>query len=717
MISVVAPCLNEEDNVISLFEKVDLALKQFEYELIFVNDGSADLTQLQIENLIQQNPQKIRVINHPYNLGIPEAWNSGIKIARGDLVCLIDTDLQNPPESIPFLVRALEESQSDFAQGVRSSIGRIKDQRLFLSRGLNLLLNLVFRQNAKDSKSGFVLGKTSYFLEVMKNRPNVMHFQTFLGVAIRSMGFRVTEVETLFESRQVGTSFISGKKSLLISFEALLDFPKAYLRYKKKQSHHISNIEFKKVHLDLSFIQKIRFNLFFNTMPLHKWIIRKPSRDYYIWLKSTEYATRQELDLLQLERLKKLISHVYHHVPYYRNILQDAGLKPSDFVTLEDLNKVPLLNKQDVRDNIHFALFADTHNKKKMLKINTSGSTGEPFVCYADKFQLEMRFATTLRALEMSGWKFGEKQLRLWHQTLGMTRTQVIKEKIDSILMRRKFIPAFEMTQDSVQDLIKTINDFKPTLIDGYAESLNFVASSNRQNVLWKPKALMSSAQQLTVKTRESIEKLFEAKVLDKYGSREFSGIAYQCLQGNLHHVQDESYILELIVDGRQAKPGEIGEIVITDLNNFSVPLIRYRIGDLAVCMEQIVCACGRAHKTIGEISGRTQAIVGCMNGVWLPGAFFLHFLKDFDFAIKHFQVFQEKLGFFEIRVVPTSLFNERISGEIVAGLEPYTGKETKIALKIVKEIPLVRTGKRTPVISLLSKDFQEIKPTNLLQN
>jgi phenylacetate-CoA ligase len=181
--------------------------------------------------------------------------------------------------------------------------------------------------------------------------------------------------------------------------------------------------------------------------------------------------------------------------------------------------------------------------------------------------------------------------------------------------------------------------------------------------------------------------------------------------------VQDESYILELIVDGRPAKPGEIGEIVITDLNNFSVPLIRYRIGDLAVCMEQITCSCGRAQKTIGEISGRTQAIIGCMNGVWLPGAFFLHFLKDFDFAIKHFQIFQEKLGFFEIRVVPTSLFNEEISKQIIAGLEPYTGIETKIVLKIVKEIPLVRTGKRTPVISLLSKDFQEIKPTDVLQN
>ena len=717
MLSIVAPCLNEEDNVISLFEKIDFSLKLMDYELIFVNDGSTDLTQIQLENLALNYPKRIRLVNHPKNLGIPEAWASGIKIAKGHLVCLIDSDLQNPPESIPFLVRALEESQSDFAQGVRSSIGRVKDQRLFLSRGLNFLLNFVFSQNAKDSKSGFLVGKTSYFVEVMKNRPNVKHFQTFLGVAIRSMGYRVAEVETLFESRQVGKSFISGMKSLQISIEALLDFPKAFLRYRKKSLKQISNIHFDKVTMKLSIIQKIRFKLFFNTMPLHKWIIRKPAQNYYHWLKSTEFASREKLDLLQLERLQKLISHAYHHVPYYRKIFLENSFKPNQISSLEDLNKIPLLNKQEVRENIHFALFSDNHDKKKMLRINTSGSTGEPFVCYADKFQLEMRFATTLRALEMSGWKFGEKQLRLWHQTLGMSKSQIVREKIDSIFMRRKFIPAFEMTQDSVQDLIRTINSFKPVLIDGYAESLNFVATAGKQNVLWKPKALMSSAQQLTAKTRESIEAMFEAKVLDKYGSREFSGIAYQCLEGDLHHVQDESYIVELVVDGRAALPGEIGEIVITDLNNFSVPLIRYRIGDLAVCLEQKTCPCGRAHKTIGQITGRTQALIGCMNGVWLPGAFFLHFLKDFDYAIKHFQVFQDKLGFFEIRVVPTSLFSSQIASEITAGLLFYAGKETNISLKLVEEIPLVRTGKRTPVISLLNKDFQDIKSANLLQN
>jgi phenylacetate-CoA ligase len=717
LISIITPCLNEEGNVISLFERINNALEQNKFELIYVNDGSTDLTKIQIQNLLRNNPENIRLVNHEHNLGITNAWVSGVKIAKGEYVCLIDADLQNPPESIPSLLLALEESQSDFAQGVRSSIGRVKDQRMFLSRSLNTLLNFFFLQNAKDSKSGFILGKTHLLKQTLDTRPEVKHFQTFLGVAVRSLGFRVVEVETLFQSRQVGSSFISGLKSIRISIEALLDFPKAFKRYRKKSINQISNIKFEPVPQDLSFFRKIRWNLFFGSMPLHKWIIRKPAKKYYSWLKSTEFASREKLELLQLERMQKLINHAYHHVPYYRSIFQETGIKPNDIKTLDDLHKIPLLNKQDVRNKIHFALFSDVHNKKEMLRINTSGSTGEPFVCYADKFQLEMRFATTLRALEMSGWKFGEKQLRLWHQTLGMNKSQIIREKIDSIFMRRKFIPAFEITDESVKKLINTINNFKPSLIDGYAESLNYIASLDSLNLEWKPKALMSSAQQLTNKTRASIEALFGAKVLDKYGSREFSGIAYQCLEGNFHHVQDESYIVELLVDDRPAQPGEIGEIVITDLNNFSVPLIRYRIGDLAKCVEQIPCHCGRSHKTIGEITGRTQALIGCMNGVWLPGTFFAHFFKDYDFAIKHYQIYQEKYGSFLVRIVPTALLNSSISNEIILGLKAYTGQETTVTFELLSEIPLVRTGKRTPVISLLDKDFQDIKPGELFQN
>jgi phenylacetate-CoA ligase len=173
--------------------------------------------------------------------------------------------------------------------------------------------------------------------------------------------------------------------------------------------------------------------------------------------------------------------------------------------------------------------------------------------------------------------------------------------------------------------------------------------------------------------------------------------------------VQDESYIVEILVDGRPAKVGEIGEIVITDLNNFSMPLIRYRIGDMAVAVNQDSCPCGRPHSQIGEISGRTQALISCINGVWLPGTFFAHFFKDFEFAVQHYQIIQENLESFSLNIVPKPQFTEEVGKGILSQLRSYTGDNQIIDLNLVNTIPLLKTGKRTPVISRVDLDFQKL--------
>jgi phenylacetate-CoA ligase len=259
------------------------------------------------------------------------------------------------------------------------------------------------------------------------------------------------------------------------------------------------------------------------------------------------------------------------------------------------------------------------------------------------------------------------------------------------------------------------IERYKPVLIDGYAESLNFISMFAPHSTRRERISVMSSAQQLTPETRNLIREKLNARVFDKYGSREFSGIAYQYAEGKNFHVQDESYIVEILVDGRKALPGEVGELVITDLNNFSAPLIRYRIGDLALAVEQTPCPCGRSHSQIGMISGRTQALVLCANGVWLPGTFFAHFFKDFQFAIQHYQIVQMIPGAFRVKIIPTSRYSTEIESQIRSGLYRFTGSHTGIEFIRVTEIPMERTGKRTPVISKVSVDFQSIKPEELL--
>lgn len=708
-ISILVPCLNEAGNVTATFGRISRALEGGLFEVIFVNDGSTDDTEDEILEIVARNPLRAKLVSHEMNLGIPYAWKSGLEVSEYDIICLIDGDLQNPPEAIPHLLQILNEQQADVVQGSRSSIGRIKDQRLVFSRVLNFLLNFSFRQDAVDSKSGFLVSTKQVLQEVFIDIPKFKHFQTFIGVAIRARGFRVVESETLFSSREVGTSFLTSIKTMEVLLTTVRDLfvgIRVYGRRKVQTVFLRSEVSFD---TNLSLGRRLRFNLFFRTMPLHKWIIGKRARIFYLWLKGLEFTSKDDLERLQLRRLKSLLQHAYLTVPFYKRAFDAAGFKPNQITSVGDLQKVPLLSKQDVRENVHFAMFSEFHDKKEMHRINTSGSTGEPFVCYADKFQLEMRFATTLRALEMSGWKFGDKQLRLWHQTLGMSRIQALKERLDAWFMRRHFVPAFEMSEQSLKNLIATIEKKKPVLIDGYAESLNFIAIASNSKSSHKPKAVMSSAQQLTESTRAQIENQFGAKVLDKYGSREFSGIAYQCLDSLHHHVQDESYIVEILVDGRNAEVGEVGEVVITDLNNFSMPLIRYRIGDMAIAVEQAPCKCGRPHSQIGAISGRTQALISCSNGVWLPGTFFAHFFKDFDFAIQHYQVTQDVPEKFILKIVPKSQFTKDVENRIIQDLKVYAGQDQIIEVNLVDEIPLLKTGKRTPVVSNVKLDFQKI--------
>ena len=262
--------------------------------------------------------------------------------------------------------------------------------------------------------------------------------------------------------------------------------------------------------------------------------------------------------------------------------------------------------------------------------------------------------------------------------------------------MRRLFIPAFEIDTENIERFIGAIRKHRPVLVDGYAESLNFLATYVRDGGSpgFSPKAIISSAQGLPDNVRELIETGFDTKVYDKYGAREFSGIAYQCGQSPDHHVVDETYIVELLVDDRPAEPGEIGEVVITDLSNFSVPLIRYRIGDLAVAVDESTpCPCGRHLSRIGRIEGRTQAIVHCANGSWLPSSLFLHFFKDYEHAVRFFQIRQERRGEFVLKIVKNRRFTTTEFEAMMKKLRRFVGDETKIDVEFCDDDPVARDG------------------------
>jgi len=372
---------------------------------------------------------------------------------------------------------------------------------------------------------------------------------------------------------------------------------------------------------------------------------------------------------------------------------------------------MPMLTKNDVRQHLYFDIMSENHNKDEVQRITTSGSTGEPFVCYADRAQLEFRWAATLRSQEWTGYRFGDPCVRLWHQTLGMSKSQVWKEKADAAFTRRKFVPVFEMTEAGLMGIVREISDWRPTLLDGYAEALNLLGQfiKTHDGLVNRPTAIMSSAQMLPAGSRAVIEEAFGCKVYDKYGSREFSGIAYECEAHKGHHVVAEGYIVEVLRDGRPARPGEVGEVVVTDLNNFCMPFIRYRIGDLAEAMDpNEACECGRGLPRLGNIEGRVQSIIQGTEGRFLPGTFFAHFLKDYEYAFKLFQVVQEQPGAMTFLVVKGSRFSDDVLHEVLRTFRQYLGETMKIDVQFVDDIAMVRTGKRLASVSRIPIDFQK---------
>ncbi|MGA9633628.1 MAG: hypothetical protein WBQ41_00150, partial [Solirubrobacterales bacterium] len=435
------------------------------------------------------------------------------------------------------------------------------------------------------------------------------------------------------------------------------------------------------------------------------WFISRRAATRYRELRKSQWMSPRQISELQQVKLRKLVHHAYGHVAYYREVFDQHGLRPDDIATVEDLQKLPFLTKDHVRRHLFFDLLSDNHDKREIQRIATSGSTGEPFVCYVDRHQLEMRWGATLRSMEWTGWRFGDRQVRLWHQTIGMSRPQIWRERLDAFIQRRKFIPAFELSESNLQEFGKLLARYQPVLIDGYAEALNFLAEYLKRHEVGgvKPKGVISSAQVLPPQSREIIERQFGCGVHDKYGAREFSGIAYECEAHTGHHVVAENYIVEIIKDGRPARPGEVGEVVITDLNNYCMPFIRYRIGDMAMAMDpNEACPCGRGLPLIGSIEGRLQSIILGANGRYLLGSFFPHFFKDFDHIVRQYQVVQEEEGSVQLKVVKGPRFEQAAFDEMMEELLSHIGSDVDVRIEFRDSIPMVRTGKQQGSISRL---------------
>ena len=723
-LSVIAPCLNEEFNVEELTRRVLATLDRggLPGELILVDDGSTDGTRAVIDAVEHAHPGRVVGRYHGQNRGIAQAWKTAVAAARARLVALIDADLQYQPEDLLRLHRALLEYSVDVVQGWRSPVGRERGPRYRLSRGFNTLLNFTFGMRLRDNKSGFVMCAREVLEDLLTYRGRYYYWQSFIMVAAHAKGYSYREVETLFERRRQNRSFLDGI-AYRAAARSLVDLGRAAWEYRRSRRHQDVSEQFLRRHpvLERSApqppLRQLHWKAYLTTFNRTHSMLTRSVEQYYETLRRTQWLSLDHIRELQDEKLRRLVRHAYRNVPYYRGRMQAMKLRPDDIRGQVDLHKLAFLTKKDVRRHLYFDILSENHDKARVIRIMTSGSTGEPFACYVDRAQLEFRWAATLRSQEWTGYQFGDRCVRLWHETLGLAPNRARQERLDAFLQRRRLAPVFEMREDNLEAMVRRIAALQPALIEGYTEALDLLARylESRSEVAVRPKAVMSSGQTLPESSRRLIEGAFGCGVFDEYGAREFSGIAYECAAHTGHHVVAEGFIVEVLRNGEPVPAGEVGELVITDLNNYCLPFIRYRLGDLGVAIDPgVVCRCGRGLPLVGEVEGRVQSIIQGTDGQYLPGSFFTHYLKDFDHAIQRYQVVQDRPNAITFRVAKAGRYSDDVLQDILATFRRYLGHDLRIDVEFADAVEALRTDQGVATLSRLKVDFQKQAPTRL---
>jgi phenylacetate-CoA ligase len=418
-------------------------------------------------------------------------------------------------------------------------------------------------------------------------------------------------------------------------------------------------------------------------------------------LEESQWMPLETLREIQREKLLKLLRHAGRHVPYYRDEFERLGINPEDLKGLKDLQHLPLLNKSQVRE--HSArLIADNVARRDCLPNTTSGSTGHILKFYNDRRTSDFVNAVGLRASRWTGWTLGDRQAMLWGRTAD-DRTSGLYGRIKNLVIHKKmFLSTFDMSQTQMIEYRDRINRFKPKLIHAYASALYLFCRYLKDCRLdiYRPLGAVTTAETLYPLQREMIASTLDCPVFSRYGSREVSWVAQDCKEGRGLHIFAEHVVVEILNERQEpCQPGEIGRLVVTDLDNYAFPFIRYDLGDLGIVNDS-ACPCGRGLPLLDRIEGRVWDVITGTNGNHMVGPGWL--FRGIN-GIRQFQVVQDRVEELRLYVVGEADFGETERQMLVQRILSHCGKDMKIDLRLVDCIPPASSGKHRYILSKVS--------------
>lgn len=414
------------------------------------------------------------------------------------------------------------------------------------------------------------------------------------------------------------------------------------------------------------------------------------------FLSKSQYWSREKIDSFQNAKLRDLIIHAYSNVPFYRELFTDLGLKPEDIQTKEDLQKIPIITKEDLRKNKNKHL-ATNIDKNTLLYRSSSGSTGEPFQFYVTRYSESMQTAAAIRSWYWMGYRLGDKYVKVSMNP----RTSILK-KLQDIINNSLYLSSNQLTPESFRIIANRIKRFGPKVIRCYPVPLLALAREIEHKVGqfdWENLVTINTTGSiLHSETRAFIEQIFKTKIFDSY-SCEGGTVFSQCSESGFYHPAEEYAISELIADDfTYFYSDKTLRHITTDLYNYASPFIRYDTQDYLVLGPEKSCSCGRHFLNIDKIKGRDSDILITPSGQYLIVENFVAYFEWIP-EVEQIQVIQDKLDEIVIKLIVNGSFTQELEKKIYNYWTNYIGSDVKVILEIVDEIKLTPTGKRRTVI------------------
>ena len=417
----------------------------------------------------------------------------------------------------------------------------------------------------------------------------------------------------------------------------------------------------------------------------------------------SQWWSAEQLQELQLAKLRRLLTYAYDHVPFYRHRWDAAGIHPGDIKTTEDFARLPLLTKDEIRDNADEILSTDPPSVAR--RAQTGGSTGAPLIVWRDQASVDRAWASYVRLWTWMGYSPGDPYANLWGTRV--VRRPLAARRYVGLMARARnehVFNAFMMDRTQASAILRQISNFRPVFLRGYASAVEALARTQaEESCPISMGAVSTTAEMLIPQQRRTIEEAFGCRVFDQYGCGECMAIAYECDAHSGLHSCAEHCLLEIVDShGRPVEGDETGEVVITDLDNMAMPFIRYKNGDLARWASG-KCPCGRELPLVKEIIGRVSDMIHGDNGQQVHGEFFTHLLEQLEwpakFEVAQYQVVQAVDRSITWKVVSGVRPRESDIAEMVRYIRQQLG-DLAVTVEFVDEIHVTESGKRRFTLS-----------------